>query len=83
MQVTVYTTPNCVQCAATKRQFDKRGIVYDEMNLAQHPELVEQFKTLGLGSAPIVIAGTKTWSGFRLDSIAALERRLFSERKTV
>jgi glutaredoxin-like protein NrdH len=79
MQITVYTTPACVQCAATKRQFEKRGIIFDAIDLTQHPDLAEQFKQQGLTSAPIVVAGDRTWSGFRLDRITDLQRRFNSE----
>lgn len=79
MQISVYTTSNCVQCEMTKKQMTKLGIRYDEIALEQHPELVEKFKDLGLMSAPIVITDTKKWSGFRLDKIKSLANYLFSE----
>lgn len=73
MQVTVYSTPGCVQCNQTKKQFDKLGVPYDAIDLSQHPELTEQFKEDGLLQAPIVVVGegldARRWSGFRLDKI--------------
>ena len=81
MQISVYTTSNCVQCDMTKRTMTKYGIRYDEIALEQHPELIEKFKELGLMSAPIVITDSKKWSGFRLDKIKSLANYLFSERK--
>jgi len=73
MQVTVYTTPSCVQCKQTKKYFDKLGVPYDAIDLTQHPELADQFKDLGLLQAPIVVAGSGVdvtrWSGFRLEKI--------------
>ena len=76
MKVTVWSTPNCVQCAQTKKQFDKLGIRYDEMALDQHPDKLEEFKSRGLLQAPIVTTDTKTWSGFRLDKIQSLASHL-------
>jgi glutaredoxin-like protein NrdH len=64
----------------TKKQFDKLGIRYDEIALEQHPELVEQFKAIGLLSAPIVVTDIKRWSGFRLDKIRSLHNYLTQER---
>jgi glutaredoxin-like protein NrdH len=81
MQITVYTTSNCAQCMMTKKQFDKLGIRYDEIALEQHPELVEQFKAIGLMSAPIVVTDIKRWSGFRLEKIKSLANYLFSEKQ--
>lgn len=80
MQISIYTTSNCAQCLMTKKQFDKLGIRYDEIALEQHPELVEQFKAIGLLSAPIVVTDIKRWSGFRLDKIRSLHNYLTQER---
>lgn len=79
IQVTVYSTPNCVQCMATKRQFDKLGIQYAEVDLADHPDKLDEFKAQGYASAPIVTTDTKIWSGFRLDKIKSLANHLFAE----
>lgn len=76
MTVQIFTTPNCVQCNATKRQFDKLGIVYDSIDLTQHPEQLEQFKESGLTQSPIVLAEGQSWSGFRIEKINALAIKL-------
>lgn len=81
MLVTVYTTSNCVQCMQTKKELAKREIRYDEIALENHPELTEQFKALGHMSAPIVVAGDRVWSGFRLEKIKSLAEELFAEGK--
>ncbi len=84
MKVTVYSTPNCVQCRQTKAMFDRAGVVYDSIDLAQHPELVDSFKDNGHLQAPIVVAsddtGTVTWSGFRHGKITGLIQRLFGDQ---
>lgn len=74
--VTVYTTPNCVQCMMTKKQFDKLGISYDVVDLSQHPEKVAEFKEKGFLAAPIITTDTRTWSGFKPDKIASLANYL-------
>ena len=79
--VTVYTTPNCVQCMSTKRQFDKLGIKYESVDLTEHPELLEKFKAEGHATAPIVTTDIKTWSGFRLGKIMSLANYITSEHK--
>jgi glutaredoxin-like protein NrdH len=81
MQISVYTTSNCMACEMTKKQMTKLGIRYDEIALEQHPELVEKFKELGLMAAPIVITDTKKWSGFRLEKIKSLANYLFNEKR--
>lgn len=79
IKVTVWTNPNCVQCDATKKQFDKLGIKYEEQSLVDNPVALDLFKTQGFTSAPIVTTDTKTWSGFRLDKIKSLANYLFGE----
>lgn len=81
MQVTIFTTPACVQCQQTKRVMDKLGINYDSIDLTQHPEQLEQFQKDGLTQAPIVIAGDARWTGFRLEKIKSLAIQLMGERQ--
>ena len=69
MKITVYTTPNCVQCNSTKRYFDKNDIEYETVDLSQDADAMAMVKELGYSVAHVVIAGNKHWSGFRLDQI--------------
>jgi glutaredoxin-like protein NrdH len=64
----------------TKKQFDKRGIIYTIRRLDRSPKAVERFIELGLLAAPIVETDVKRWSGFRLDKIKSLENHLKVER---
>jgi glutaredoxin-like protein NrdH len=80
MKITVWQLPNCVQCENTKRQLDKRGIVYEVRDLHRNPKAVERFKELDLISAPIIETDNKRWSGFRLDKINSLDIHLRTER---
>jgi glutaredoxin len=65
----------------TKKEMDKRGIRYEEMNLERHPDAVEAFMEAGLLAAPIVITDIKRWSGFRLNKIESLHNYLKSINK--
>jgi glutaredoxin-like protein NrdH len=67
-------------CDATKRQFDKRGIIYRTKRLDKSPKAVERFLAMGLTSAPIVETDDRRWSGFRLNRITSLEQHLKTER---
>lgn len=62
--VTIYTTPNCPGCFATKRALDKAEIDYETIDLSERPDLVEAFRAQGLRQAPIVEADGDRWSGF-------------------
>lgn len=76
--VTVYTKSNCVQCDQTKKQLDKLGVHYSEVNLEENFDKLEEFKSRGLLAAPIVTTDIKEWSGFRIDKIAGLARHIKS-----
>jgi glutaredoxin-like protein NrdH len=80
MKITLWTKPGCVQCETTKREFDKRGIIYTTRWLNKSPKAVERFIELGLTAAPIVETDKKRWSGFRLGKIQSLESHLKTER---
>ena len=65
--VTVYSKPACPQCTMTKKALEKNGIAFEEVALL--PETHEQFASKGFRSAPIVVAGEKSWAGFQPDLI--------------
>ena len=78
ISIVVWEKPSCVQCMQTKKEFDKRGIVYKTRKLT--PKATERFIELNLMAAPIVETDDRRWSGFRLDKIKSLEYHLKSER---
>lgn len=80
MTVTLWVKPACSMCDATKRQFEKRGIIYRTKRLDKSPKAVERFLAMGLTSAPIVETDDRRWSGFRLNRITSLEQHLKTER---
>lgn len=72
MTVTVYTKPACVQCNATYRALDKKGITYQSVDMSQDPQALERVRSLGYLQAPVVITDADHWSGFRPDKINEL-----------
>lgn len=72
MTVTVYSQPACVQCAATTRALDAKGIAYRVVDLSQDAVALAQVLALGYKQAPVVIAGDAHWAGFRPDMIGRL-----------
>lgn len=76
MAITVYTKPACVQCTATYRALDSKGIEYEVLDLSEDAAALEQVKALGYLQAPVVITDEDHWSGFRPDKIDELASRL-------
>ncbi|KGF20792.1 MULTISPECIES: glutaredoxin-like protein NrdH [Micrococcaceae] len=76
MAVTVYTKPACVQCNATYRALDKKGIEYDVVDMSQDADALERVRSMGFMQAPVVVTETDSWAGFRPDKISELENSL-------
>lgn len=78
MAVTVYTKPSCVQCTATYRALNARGIEFEVFDVSIDEQALAAVKELGYLQAPVVIADDEHWSGFRPDKIDELAARLVS-----
>ncbi|HWL57239.1 MAG TPA: glutaredoxin-like protein NrdH [Paracoccus sp. (in: a-proteobacteria)] len=72
MSITVYSKPACVQCTATTRALDARGLAYDIVDLTEDDAAMQMVASLGYRQAPVVIAGDEHWAGFRPDMIGRL-----------
>lgn len=72
MTITVYSKPACVQCTATTRALEAKGIAFDVVDLTEDDDAMERVTDLGYRQAPVVIAGEAHWSGFRPDLIGTL-----------
>ena len=80
MQVTVYTTPSCPQCEMTKKTLTRGGVNYEVVDLSADAKAMAYVKDeLGYSAAPVVVAGTQHWSGFRLGAIQNLTKAIHSE----
>ena len=73
--ITVYTSPGCQPCKATKRWLDKNEVTYDTVDVSQNPADLEAIKELGYKAAPVVIVSTGDpeidlhWQGFHPDNL--------------
>src|SRR3546814_12244399 len=85
MAITVYTKPSCVQCTATYRALDSKGIEYEVHDLSQDADALEQVKALGYLQAPVVITDEDHRYGFRPDKLDELaeDRKSVVQGKTV
>lgn len=72
MPITVYSKPACVQCTATTRALDARGIAYSIIDLTEDSDAMERVMAMGYRQAPVVVAGDAHWAGFRPDMIGRL-----------
>ena len=72
MTVIVYSKPACVQCTATTRALEARGLAYQIIDLTEDDAAMELVTSMGYRQAPVVVAGEAHWAGFRPDMIGAL-----------
>jgi glutaredoxin-like protein NrdH len=72
MTVTVYSNPNCTACEQTKRFLTVKGIEFESKMISDSPEVFSLIEEKGYASAPVVVAGKDSWSGFRLDKLNSL-----------
>ncbi|MDU1027416.1 MAG: glutaredoxin-like protein NrdH [Leclercia adecarboxylata] len=72
MRIIIYTRNDCVQCHATKRAMESRGVAFEMVNVDLVPDAAETLKARGFRQLPVVIAGETSWSGFRPDLINRL-----------
>ena len=79
MMVTLFSKPACVQCTATVRALDGRGIEYRVRDLSVDADALKQVKKLGYLQAPVVVTDEDHWSGFRPDKINELAERIKEE----
>lgn len=72
MTITVYTRPGCGPCMMTRRRLDAVGLDYTAVDISVDDEARDYVMALGYLQAPVVVAGSEHWSGFRPDRIRSL-----------
>jgi glutaredoxin 3 len=64
-QVTLYTTESCPFCTSAKALLAKRGIAYEEINLARDPDgRAELQERTGMFTFPQIVIGDNALGGF-------------------
>ncbi|MHC5306573.1 glutaredoxin-like protein NrdH [Bartonella sp. LJL80] len=72
MTITIYSKPSCVQCNATYRAMDNKGLPYNIIDVSEDAEAFSYVQSLGYRQVPVVVAGKDHWAGFRPDMINRL-----------
>ena len=64
-EITVYTTDHCSLCTSAKTLLERRGIEYEEINLARDPDGRAQLQRVtGMLSFPQILIEGETIGGF-------------------
>jgi glutaredoxin 3 len=65
-RLTIYTTEPCGYCRTAKALLDKRGVAYDEINLARDPEgRAELVRLTGMMTFPQVMVDGTSIGGYQ------------------
>lgn len=56
----------------TKKQFEKQGVAYEVIDITEDHDAMAYVLGLGHMSAPVVVVGNDSWSGYRPERIQAL-----------
>ena len=71
--VMVFSKPSCVQCNATYRALNSKGIAYEVIDISEEDAFIEELKAESKMQVPVVMApGMEAWTGFRPDLIAKI-----------
>jgi len=77
--VTLYTTDYCPYCVQAKKLLDKRGVTYDEINLARDPDgRHELVAKTGMMTFPQVLIDDELIGGYT-ETVAADKSGRLSE----
>ena len=69
MSITVYVKPACVQCDATKRYLDAKGLEYKTVDISIDTDALNTLIEKGFKAAPVVDYHGEWWAGFQPDRI--------------
>ncbi|MBI2003369.1 MAG: glutaredoxin family protein [Parcubacteria group bacterium] len=68
--VKIYTTSTCVYCKGAKEYFKEKGIQYEEVNLSEEPDKVQEMVQLtGQMGVPVILIDGKVIVGFNRGAI--------------
>jgi glutaredoxin 3 len=71
--VTLYTTDQCARCVTAKALLARRGVGYEEINLAKDPDgRTELARRTGMVTFPQIVIAGETLGG--LDELVAADR---------
>ena len=77
LEVTLYTTPGCADCAAVKRYLERKGVAFQERDVSQNEAWVDEMKQVsGVRIAPVTVVGDKAFYGTFEKQKTGLEQAL-------
>ena len=73
--IIIYTQHGCHPCRKTKQHCERLGIDFEERNVAENVEFLEEVKNLGYLSTPVVVVDENThWNGYHPEKLDILAK---------
>lgn len=68
--IKIYTTSTCVYCRGAKEYFQEKGINYEEINLSEHPDRIQEMVQIsGQMGVPVILIDGRVIIGFNRGAI--------------
>lgn len=78
--IKLYTKNNCIQCTMTKKLLNKDNIKYEEINVEENSDVLEDLKSRGFKSLPVLSYNDKEYIvGFQVDKLRAFVKKVGDE----
>ena len=78
MIITLFTTPNCQQCNASKRKLKLLGLPHRLIDVSQSPQDLAQLKSMGYTHAPVTLVEAggvrRHWYGYDPTALESLSK---------
>lgn len=72
MTIKLFSKNNCMQCKMAKRFLDANHVAFEEINIDEEPQYIEELKAQGYQSLPVILSDKPAIIGFRPDQLKAL-----------
>lgn len=78
--IKLYTKNDCIQCTMTKKLLNKDNIKYEEVNVEENSDVLEDLKSRGFKSLPVLSYNDKEYIvGFQVDKLRAFVKKVGDE----
>lgn len=78
--IKLYTKNNRIQCTMTKKLLNKDNIKYEEINVEENSDVLEDLKSRGFKSLPVLSYNDKEYIvGFQVDKLRAFVKKVGDE----
>jgi len=71
-QVVLYTQPGCPPCGAEREFLEQNNVEFDERNIRENPEYLQELQEIGSMSTPTTVIGDEIIVGFDKEKISQL-----------